>query len=461
MKGSALLIAYMFPPRAAAGTYRLAQFAKYLPEFGWTPYILSASLHDYEERDATPLQDVELDDRVLRTSRLPIDALDRYVMKWAKRFLASSPSSASNEEESASSSASVPTWRTMLERAGFTLRDWLYFPDRFAGWIPFAIREGARFVRKHDIDVIFSTFKPASSHLVGWALSERLDCPWVADFRDPWAYNAYRNDEGSIRWRADRWLQEQVMSNADAVVTVSDRWRDMMCDQFGGEEVRSKYHTIMNAFDPEEYRDPPPPYRETFTLVYTGTIYGHRNPAALFEALRDLVEDGTIEPEHFQLVVAGRQGRSLRRMVARYGLEEIVDLPGYIPHRDAVSLQQKASALLLIEDSDPGCCPSKLFEYLGAKRPILAITPRGGVIEEVVDDTSSGTVVDPSDSSTLHNTLRVWYESFRRGESHAVNPDEEAIERYSRRNRTRELASLFETLATRSHERRQATQEPW
>lgn len=459
-----LLIAYGYPPRVSAGVHRIVQFAKYLPDNGWEPFILTAKPRFNEPLDFSPLTQLEVQPQITRTFALhtgPVRSLLRNIQ--ANNRLRP-PNANPFPKNQANSSSPAQTARTPRFPLSFNkscpvirqqLTPWVFIPDRYIGWLPFAVSAGIKLINEKRIDVIFSSFKPATSLLVGYMLHHLTGKPWIADFRDPWTYNSFREDFGSTRWQLDRLLQRHLLRDASAVSIVTEPWRKQMLSHFSEVLTENKIFTIMNGFDPHErvlttvstdkVRQTEP---ARFRIVYTGAFYeGKRDPTPVFQALRSLIDAGSMKQKDLVIEIAGPSTGLTTRIARKLGLQENVKFLGLLSRSEAIDLQRRATVLLLVQSPDNrGGCPGKIFEYLAARRPILALTHSDSVAAQILNETRSGAVVPSNNPVKLKDVLCRWYNDFVTNESD-FNPDDEAISRYGRDFRTRQLATLFDRVS--------------
>jgi hypothetical protein len=163
-----LIFAYFFPPLGGAGVQRVVKLAKYLPSLGWEPTIVTVRARDYWMLDASLQHDLGSGVRIARTRSLTgLSLLQLLAPRAAGRTRGARPS--------------------MRRIAGLRrLAAWTLLPDSYVGWVPFALRAGARLLRAQRYDMLMTTSSPDSAHLIGRGLARRFGVPWVADFRDPW-----------------------------------------------------------------------------------------------------------------------------------------------------------------------------------------------------------------------------------------------------------------------------------
>src|SRR5262245_42563463 len=151
-----LLIAYHFPPDSAVGALRPLKFAKYLPAYGWEPYILTVKPSYYEGLDASRLEEVPTPSRVFRTAMLPHP---NTVYKDVKKSLYTAIGRKQEFRRTllTPSSAPGPARRRFANIRGF-LGSLLWIPpDDVLGWLPVAVLKGISLLRAHRITHIYTT----------------------------------------------------------------------------------------------------------------------------------------------------------------------------------------------------------------------------------------------------------------------------------------------------------------
>jgi glycosyltransferase involved in cell wall biosynthesis len=431
-----LVVAYYFPPSGGAGVQRVLKWVKYLRDFGVEPTVLTVEAGAYPKTDATLARDVPDGVAVLRTRSL--DPFGAYARLTGR----------SRQQAVAETSGHLGSDASGAERFARWVRANVFVPDARVGWVPFAVQRGLRLLRDEPFDAMLTSGPPHSVHLTGWALHARTGIPWIADFRDPWTDINYYDElpRSDAALAADRWLERSVLGRATRVVTVSPGWRDLLIGKV--ERDPADFAVIHNGFDPADFRPGEKPPDDRFTLVYVGSLYGSRNPAALWRALAAL--RSRKENPRLRLRLVGRIGADVLAALEGYGLDAITEHVPYVPHDEAVREMQRASVLLLTVESyrhERGNLTGKVYEYLAAGRPVLALGPVEGDAADLLRDTEAGRMLDRDDADGVVNYVQALYEEWERGEMpHGASAEAAAL--YSRRAETAELAALLDDLAT-------------
>jgi len=405
-----LMIAYYFPPLGGAGVQRTVKFVKYLPQFGWQPQVLTAWASRYYTRDAS------------LSKELPADLSVSRAFAWNPIL----PSARLNRLFN-------PLWR------------WIFTPDTLASWLPAGARLGARLLAQQPFDVIYSSAPPYTGHLIALRLKLATSKPWVADFRDPWTQNPFLRYPSAFHERQNRAWEQAVLSEADRVISPSPPiTEDLM--RLVPDEPAAKFATIYNGYDPEDWAGQPEYARsDKFTVTYTGSLYGDRNAGPFLDALGRLLGDGSLPRERIEIQFVGNTG--VKPEIERRGLGDVVQACGYRTHPETVGYQRQADLLLLIlpTSGGEGAVSGKIFEYLGSRRPILALVPPGGAAAGLIREAGAGFIVPPEDVDAIAGAMRQMYEAWTDGRL-GETMDRQVIGQYDRRFLTGRLAGYFDAL---------------
>lgn len=394
-----LFISYSFPPHGGSGVHRPAKFVKYLPEFGWEPIVITTSA------DASEIRDDSFGDMCVKTFRFPAPAIGRLMRR--NRRLA-------------------------------VLLNVLAFPDAARQWARSVQSCIAGIVNGIRPDAIWTTAPPYSAHLIGQYVKRKFGIPWFADMREQWAGDITKPMPPGYR-AAHRWLERRTLADADRICCLSEPRTREIQERVGGD--LSRYVTITNGWDDDVIAHPPHKH-DKFTILYTGVFTPRRRPDTFIKAIEYLVASGRLAPDAFRVVFVGPR---LRRYVPE---RPYFECPGYVPHAALGFYRREADVLLLLLDLSPenaGRYSGKLFEYIAANRPILAVGPRGGVAEKLLKQTRTGYL-----RNGVKETHQEIWELYRERKHGIVppRPDWHEINRYHRRNLTchlaRELGAICE-----------------
>ncbi len=424
-----LLISYYFPPSGGAAVQRVLKFARYLPDYGWLPTVLTVD-PDYAafpSIDASLLSEIPSEVEVIRTKAW--DPFTFYSQLQGKK-----------REEVIK--VGYIDGDTRLKRVARWLRGNVFLPDARIGWVPFASRTARGLLKGMRFDAIMSTGPPHSCHLVGIAARNISDCPWVVDMRDPWVEIYYRDQmyEGLVARKIQTHLEKKVLGTADAVISVSN---------YFGERLQRRapiryYETIPNGFDPLEVvkGSVSPRDRTPLIIAYVGTYNLRRHSDSFVHALKKLRK---LIPVEIHLV-----GKIDQDAIEEFHRHEIpLKVVEFLSHSEAVAYMNSVDVLLLsqpyvLSKDYLGHVSAKVFEYISARRPILALGPVDGDLADLLDETRAGEIFDHQDVDGILAFLKGCIES--RGKPREIN--EVAIAKYERRRLTGRLANLLDRLST-------------
>jgi glycosyltransferase involved in cell wall biosynthesis len=369
-----LVLTYYYPPQPGSGANRWAAMVKYLRRLGHDVTVLTAA-----PPGAAP---GEVDDVVRTRSLNSSPALRRLLLRDDR----SSPSPSSGATPSGV--VPKPLWKVIV-------------PDPWlVTWNPYALRALRRRLAQHTFDCVITSSPAESTHMLALALGPKRPA-WVADFRDGWCFEPLREPFPLSAQRVlDRRIERRVAVSADALVAATAPIAQDLRNRFA---VDAEH--VPNGFDPEvEVDGLPPEYDpDRLTLVHTGPLLGARgrDPRPLLQAMRGLLD----ERPDLQLLVAGRSEFDESALLAEGGLGDAVRHLGYLPRPEALALQRAARALVLLT-SDATCeATGKLYEYLDAGRPIIALA-EGNEAARIVSDTGTGIAVSPNDREAITTALR-------------------------------------------------------
>ena len=449
-----LIITYHFPPDAAVGSIRPSKFAKYLPEFGWRPLILTVKDKYYEKKDESKWDDLREKAAVIRTDKLPNlrDIYLRLKMKLTKIQGNKSKllEDTLNYEAILPSKDNEKGVKATIKRMIFSLLVWL--PDDKLGWVPVAVLKGLRLIKKENIDMILTTSPPHSVHLIGLILKMITGKKWAADFRDPWMIDFKKPQFVRTRLsdEIERRMEKKVAEKADLIISTNERSTNKFITHYPNINA-DKFVTIWNGFDEDDFcglRDTKK--NPVITIAYMGTFYHGRTPRLLLKALSELVSERKIGDKDFSVQFIGdtryADGESVEKMIQDFDLSASVRVRGWIPYGEALKEMAKSHVLLLLASNQPLQIPGKVFEYIGLGSNILGIVDDGAT-SDLLRNYKKAVIVRENDVPSLKKAIIYFHENY----SGKNGPESKGfIEGYERRFLTRKLAEILNiTYATK------------
>lgn len=392
-----LLIAYHFPPDPAVGALRPGRLVANLDEAGHEVDVVTVCGPEEPPGFRRSSERV----RVLAVKPWPHPrhwylglkaGMQRLVarMPWVGRRADSSNPGASQgwvrEPD--------PSW---LKRQLLTV---VGFPDERQEFIPAALVATRRLARQTRYDVVYTTAPPASLHLIGLLAARRLAIPWVMEYRDPWVGNALEAVAAGWARRLEARLERSCLERAELVVTTTQALANHLATRSPNPaRILCALNGIPTTALRPQAKHPAGPFR----IVHSGTIYGRRDPTRFIEALGILKQDQGLGATALQVDLVGTprwyRGRSLDDIARTEGVEDMVQIHPRLPVDECNRLIAEADLLLLLAQYQPMQVPNKLFDYLAARRPILALAETDGETAVMLRLAGRHHVLDPAASA--------------------------------------------------------------
>lgn len=429
---SVLVIAYYFPPSGGPGVQRVLKYIQYLREYGWQPVVLTVSNGDFPARDESLMSKIPPDIHVERTHIYEPYDLYRLFM-GAKKNTPIDVNVIKKETQRRSAKEHIAEW----------VRATFFIPDARIGWLPTAVSAGMRLIEQFDIQAIYSSSPPYTASLIARQLKRKTGLRWVAGFRDPWTQFLTTPNRWFLPAAIDRSLEHSVFREADAVECA---WQGIINDAIGKypQLPREKFYHIPNGFDSSDFPVVSRHRNHKFTITYTGSMYGRRNPASFFKALELLIWMQKLNPQDIHLRFVGRFGAEVHEMFQNASFRESIEILSYVPHEQSVAYLLRSDALLLIVDEakeSEEIVPGKVYEYVGVQKPIIAVAPAHSAIAKLLEETKAGAVAHQSDVEGCARIIEQYYDAWKSGTTAHQHSD--AVAAYERRQLTGQLAQLL------------------
>jgi len=417
----ALIITYYWPPAGGSGVQRWLKFVKYFRDYGIEPVVYTVENPSYPIIDTSLENDIPQNLIVLKQ---PIWEPNNLLSLLGKK-----------KTESAGFLNPNPTF---LGKTIQYIRANYFIPDARKFWITPSVKYLKNYIEKNSIDVIITTGPPHSMHLIGLKLKQQLNVKWIADFRDPWTEIDYFHQLplSEKAKKKHHFLEEQVLKNADSVLVVGNTMKRKY-DKFNSNVV-----TVTNGFDGEIVNSKIE-LDSKFTITHIGLMNADRNSKMLWEVLSEICVENSEFKNDFQLKLVGKLDVTVLNEISKHNLSENIEIINYLPHNEVVEFQKKSQTLLLVVNNVPsakGIITGKIFEYLMAKRPILAIAPSNGDLAEIIRQTNSGVVVDFDNKTLLKKTILDLYSKFK---SNNLAVDSTNIDQFHRKQLTKKVAEII------------------
>ncbi|MBW6483504.1 MAG: glycosyltransferase [Vicingaceae bacterium] len=428
-----LIITYYWPPMGGGGVQRWVKMTKYLREFGWEPVIFTPKNGEIAILDEELNNEIPTDIEVVRTNIWEPFSLYKKLMgkKKDEKLLPGMDKGAKN---------------SLAQRISIWVRGNVFIPDARKFWIKPASKALNNYLKSNKIDAIVSTGPPHSMHIIALNVVEKNKIPWLADFRDPWTNIDFYDKLMLSNWAAKKHkqLENIVLTKANEIVTVSWSWATDFEKICGRKPI-----VITNGYDPADFVDAGKvALDKKFTLVHAGSLNEDRNPTALWIALKELCDENETFKNDLEIKFIGQVAQQVINSIEKNQLTTYYNSVGNIPHQEVISHLIKAQLLLLPLNNTPnidGIIPGKLYEYIGAQRPIVAIGKPTGDSAKIIQETQSGTITDFDAIAPLKEILLLHYEAYK---NNTLQINSSHYEKYSRKVLAGKIAHVLDKITT-------------
>ncbi len=437
--GVAVLVSYYAPPAAGVAVNRLVAMLRHLPALGWDPVLVApASVHHH--RAAGDQEDL--------VSVPVVRVANPEPSRWFRRLAGASPredpAGGAFEELRPLRIGPVGSWARRMAR------EWLYIPDAQLLWIRGAARAAAAAVRNAGSrpTVLFSTSVPYSCHFAARAAATNTGAPWVAEYRDPWSVAPPQfGSRSALRRLIDRRLDHGVATKADRIVVTSEETRALFLRAFP-EIAAARMAVVRNGFEDTgiPVSLPTSSTERQLRLAYAGSLLDAGWAGAFLDALDVMDKE---EPGSVILDVYGPREPWAGLAAGRPGSARWLRIQGMVPLDELAGKLRTSSALVLLQPDAVNYVPAKTYEYLGARRPVLADIPAGSETAALLGRFGEFHPLSGLDARGIAVLLGKLLERQSCGTLHEPTVHECVVTGLSRRAQIAILASVFDEVTGR------------
>lgn len=463
-----LLIAFYFNQTNAIASKRLRGIAKYLPQFGWEPIVIVPKSNinygnSFENSFESSLKNS------FKNSNFKVIETDYEYMtdRWFNKFKNKKNTKndtklkskneieevnennindknkiiSKNNPEETSKLASKTTSKAISKAISIAGEIFAY-PDGMKYWYEPAIKVSKEAIEVNNIEAIISSSWPVTSHIIAKDLKKKYNLKWIADLRDLWNLNPYVKHT-FIRNYFEKKLEIETLEYADVLTTTTE----LASKKLKELHPQKKICTVMSGYDIEDItNNNTPKNQEKLNFTYAGSLYGgKRNPKLLFKGINELIHEDKINPLLLSLDFYG-DNFGLKETAEEYGIEDLVNIHGTIPHEEVLKKQKESQALLLLSwnnKKEEMFLPGKIYEYLAAKRPVLSIGYREGSLKDLIEKTEIGYHVSTLEETK--NSIMKFYNNFNENKILRYNGNSE-VNKYSIISTAQKFGNILDSI---------------
>ena len=401
------------------GVQRWLKTVKYLREFGWEPIIFTTQNGEASVVDEGLLFEIPTG---IETLRIPIWE----PFGWYKKLTGKKKT-----DKLAPGVVAAKKGSSLMQNLSVWIRGNFFIPDARKFWIKPATEFLNNYLVNNNVDAIVSTGPPHTTHLIALSVIKKNHIPWLADFRDPWTNIDFFHQLKLTNWAEAKHkrLELEVLKKATQVVTVSWSWAADFYNISNRKPI-----VITNGFDPEDFLNAGKlPLDKKFTITHAGSLNEDRNPHALWIALAELSKEVDNFAYDLAIKLIGQVASSAIQELVQYELEKNLTQIDNLPHQEVIQQLIKSQLLLLPLNDTPnidGVIPGKLYEYIGAQRPILCIGKTSGDAAKIINETSAGKISGFEDVASLKTSIQFYYQQYKNNHLKIASTN---YEKYSRK----------------------------
>ena len=403
-KKEILIISFFFQPFNTIGAVRVSAWVKYLQDRGYVVHVVTAKRN--RNLNLSIAKNINIHyvkwpnaDRLLNLSeKYPRCRLLWFLARLANRL-------------------AIPSATTLPEGG-------------IAVWRFFALRKAKQIIKNNNIGLIYTSSGPVSSAIIGSKLAKKFNLPWIPEFRDLWAKNVYVK---SNKFNLKR--EKKVLAHSSQIVAINKMLK-IELEGVHGKPVKVVYNGFVYK------NELPVSKNKKLVISYLGTIIPEkRDPSVLFQAIGGLFKEGKISSHDLIVNFYGYGSTYLKSLIRKYNLDDIIKNKGYVSFKESIEIQKNSNILLLLSWNNrlDQATPGKLFEYIGMKKPILAIC-YPGEIKEILDKTGTGIIINDVDK--MKEFLLYAIKNYKTDPNLGFTFNEKEISKFSREYQYRELEQI-------------------
>lgn len=418
----ALIFAYYFPPKGLSGVQRTTKFVKYLPDFKWSPTVITTGDIAYFAHDHSLLEDLKNENiRVVRVSGKEINSILK-------------------------KKGTIKMPREIFRKLFAYVSAWLNITDNKRSWARQAYKEAKRLCSEEKFDVIFVSGPPFSSFEAAIRISEEFKLPVFVDYRDLWYGNQFAIYPTPWHRISTKKEEDAALRKVDKIVVTNRRVKERMMKNYPF-LTHKKMLIIPHGYDAQDVAAAAPGAKKLtkkMVITYSGIFYEFITPKYFLKAFKQILKENPEVAVNIELHFIGFLRIENRRLIRRYNLQNFVVEHNYMEHLEALKKVMASDLLWFMVGKGRNAdtiSSSKMYEYFGTRKPVLACLP-DGALRSHLEDYGASYISEPYDVKTIKSNILKAYQDYASGRQPV--PDEEFVQKFDRRLLTGQLATEFQ-----------------
>jgi len=422
-----LIITYYWPPSGGSGVQRWLKFVKYLPQFGWKPYVFTPANPSFESRDETLLKDIPTEAEIIR---FPI---------WEPYSLFNI---LSGNKRNPGTFVPGNSKSSVFQKVSVWIRGNFFIPDPRIFWVRPSVKFLSEYLKRNQIATVITTGPPHSIHLIGLKLKKKNpSLNWLADFRDPWSEWGFLDSVrvGTIARWLHRRLEKKVLQNANEVITITPFYVRQL-ERLSGRKV----NLLTNGFDEEDFKNFKVVKSHKFLVRHIGIVNEKCDPRPFMRAVAKWCNEDEKIKQLIRVEFVGAVHPAFKEYVSADETFSLVTVfTGTVPHQALMEIYASSAVLVLVlngyKDAE-GYMPGKLFEYMATGIPVLGVGPVNGDAADLLRNAQQGEMFDGGNQEAIQKYIRKCFDSWLTENKPGGNMNGS---KYSRKEITSELVKLL------------------
>lgn len=416
LEQNVLVVSYYFPPMGLSGVQRTLKFVKYLPNNGWKPTVLTTNSNSYYAFDETLMAEIP-DLNIIRTAK---DTIFSKVL---------------NPKNNQQKTLKYPNY--LLQKISRVVTQSIFQPDSKITWKKHALDLGREELSSGKYNVIFATAPPFTDFLVAQKLAEEFNLPFVLDYRDLWVDNAYYYYLTTFHKNYAIKLEYEALKKAAKIIVTSRNLKETLLKRYNFLSPNDVV-IIPHGYDAEDFADVRgiSKAKEKFVLTHSGLFPDDLTPKYFLKAVKELLKEKPDLRSKIELKFVGLMRNSHLKLISSYKLNDITTITGYVSHKESIREILSSDALWIMIPNNI-VTPSRLYEYIGSRKPFIMMAPSGDMKQTAIDSKVAITT-DVKDITAIKNAILDYYTKWENNTLPQTSVD--FIKKYDRKYLTEILA---------------------
>ncbi len=418
-----LVIAYYFPPIGLSGVQRTLKFVKYMKDYNWEPTVLTAGNIGYYAHDYSLVKEIEdLNIRIIRThGKEPNAILKKYgTIKLPNEKI-----------------------RKFFNRISQTV----FIPDNKKSWSNKAVKLASELLEKEHFDAIFVTCPPFSSFIAANSIKKKFNIPVLVDYRDLWFGSYFAFYPTPIHQYLHKRLEYKALKDVDRIVVTNRKIKEKLL-KFYKFLTFEDVVIISHGYDIKDFENVKPIQKtnDRMILTYSGIFMEYNTPKYLLKAFKKITIERPDIASKIELHFVGFLRKENLKLIRKLNIQEFVKDFGYMNHSDAIQKIISSDVLWLMvgkKRNIDAILPGKLYEYIGARKPILGCVPEGAAKMSLAEYGASF-ITELDNIDQIKNMIYKIFELYKN--KNLPVPDENIVMKYRRDFLTEQLTKQLQFL---------------